>query len=70
VSGPVSGVPLVDSQSHDLVLCVAGDRAEGAEAALHAGLNKLTSTAAQKQKDEDEQDLRVGSATLLLNGVS
>ncbi|XP_056277232.1 SH3 domain-binding protein 5-like [Pseudoliparis swirei] len=47
-----------------------GDRAEGAEAALHAGLNKLTSTAAQKQKDEDEQDLRVGSATLLLNGVS
>lgn len=38
--------------------CVAGDRAEGAESALEAGLNKLTLTVAQKQEGDsgDEQD--------------
>ncbi|XP_042362547.1 SH3 domain-binding protein 5 [Plectropomus leopardus] len=58
-----------------------GDRAEGAEATLEAGLNKLTLTVAQKQDgdSEDEQDglyinpdmssPRSASPILLLNGV-
>lgn len=60
---------------------VAGDRAEGAEATLEAGLNKLTLTVAQKQEGDsgDEQDSHFinpetsspSSATtiLLLNSV-
>lgn len=39
-------------------VCIAGDRAEGAEATLEAGLNKLTFTVAQKEEagSGDEQD--------------
>lgn len=33
-----------------------GDRAEGAEATLEAGLNKLTLAAAEKEDSGDEQD--------------
>lgn len=41
-----------------LCVCVVGDRAEGAEAMLEAGLNKLTLTVAQKEEGDsgDEQD--------------
>lgn len=39
-----------------LCVCVVGDRAEGAEATLDAGLNKLTLTVAQKQEQEDSGD--------------
>lgn len=57
-----------------------GDRAEGAEATLEAGLNKLTLTVAQKERDSgDEQDPQYtdhdisspGSAStiLMLNSV-
>ncbi|XP_071394793.1 SH3 domain-binding protein 5 [Centroberyx affinis] len=41
-----------------------GDRAEGAEATLEAGLNKLTLTAAHKQDSGDEQDSYNTSAEL------
>lgn len=39
-------------------LCVLGDRAEGAEATLEAGLKKLTLTVAQNHKEDsvEEQD--------------
>lgn len=39
-------------------VCFLGDRAEGAEATIEAGLNKLTLTVAQKQEGDsgDEQD--------------
>lgn len=53
-----------------------GDRAEGAEATLEAGLNKLTLTVAQKEEgdsgdDQDPQymDPNVSSPILLLNSV-
>lgn len=41
-----------------MCVCVAGDRAEGAEATLEAGLKKLTLTVAQKQEGDSgvEQD--------------
>ncbi|XP_034401178.1 SH3 domain-binding protein 5 [Cyclopterus lumpus] len=54
-----------------------GDRAEGAEAALQAGLNKLTLTVAQKQEGDpgDERDLHVvdpeaSTTAQLLHSVS
>ena len=60
-------------------MCVAGERAEGAEATLEAGLNKLTLTVAQKQEEGDtgeEQDphlmnpeMSSPSSVLLLNSV-
>ena len=62
-------------------VCVVGDRAEGAEATLEAGLNKLTLTVAQKEEGDsgDEQDSHFinpdvsspssSSTVLLLNSV-
>ena len=38
-------------------VCVTGERAEGAEATLEAGMSKLTLTVVQKQEDSgDDQD--------------
>lgn len=62
-------------------MCVVGDRAEGAEATLETGLNKLTLTVAQKEEGDsgDEQDPHyinpeisspsAATAILLLNSV-
>lgn len=52
-----------------------GDRAEGAEATLEAGLNKLTLTVAQKEEGDsgDDQDPQYTdpdiSSPILLNSV-
>lgn len=53
-----------------------GDRAEGAEVTLEAGLNKLTLAAAEKGDSGDEQDphytnpeLSTPATVLLLNSV-
>lgn len=59
--------------------CLPGDRAEGAEATLEAGLNKLTLTVAHKQEGDsgDEEDHHYinseisspSTAILLINSV-
>ena len=38
-----------------LCVCSTGDRAEGAEAAVEAGLNKLTMTAAHADARQDDK---------------